>query len=436
MMRQPAVTARTRLVPRIRRHLLHARLVTHRASIRDRHAAQRKLECVRLVTADARRVAVRAIGSRELVTRAASADLYGRGNSAGMRVVAAHTVARLLGMVGVHGLVARRTGGRGARPHVVRRMAVGAAVVRRDLAAADHVHLRMAAAAGRGLFFLELVRLVTANALRVPARKQRRGRDDWLLHGVTGGARADRLRRWRVSLRVAGRTGFDERFPVCGVTGRNVLVAVGARRRLRRPLVRLVTAEAGLCAVHRNRGERPLLYPVTALAIAGLEAFDAQHGLARASIDHDAGRLFQQRFFVARPFQREGMTSGAHGLRVGTKALAGFRRRMLDMPLFLVARRAAFRRHGAHFVFSRSVAIRARDFQLLHVNAVTRDVTRKTPGFVDVNAGAPSSILERCLLAGLRRIFLVGTGSEREKHEHWDQHPCRHWLPLFHSRPS
>lgn len=88
-----------------------------------------------------------------------------------MWIVAAHTIPGLLGVVGVNVLVARGAGCRRSRADVVRRVAARANVVRSDTSAADHVDLRVTVATGRGLLFLEFVRLVTADALLVPARK-------------------------------------------------------------------------------------------------------------------------------------------------------------------------------------------------------------------------------------------------------------------------
>src|SRR6478735_745030 len=169
-MRQPVVTTGTRLVPLVQRHLLDARRMTR---LTRRHVAQRELERMRLVAAGAGRRAVRAvIGRRELVTRAASADLHAFGDLRRMRIMAAYAFAGLRWMVGVNSLVARGAGRRGRRSHVVRRVAVGTASVGGDAAAADDVDLRVAVATRRDCLFLECVRLVTAGARSVSARKQ------------------------------------------------------------------------------------------------------------------------------------------------------------------------------------------------------------------------------------------------------------------------
>ncbi len=150
------------------------------------------------------------IGRCELVTRSASAHLEGGADMGRMRIVATHAAPRSCRMVGMNILVTRWAGPCGGASHVVRRVAIGATAVRRDAPAADHVHLRVTAATRRGFFFLELVRLMAADTLRVSARKQRRGRNDRLLFGVTRGARADRRRGRSVPLHVAGRTSFDQ----------------------------------------------------------------------------------------------------------------------------------------------------------------------------------------------------------------------------------
>src|SRR6478609_1319092 len=105
-----------------------------------------------------------------------------------MRIMAAHAVARALWMVRVHVLVTRGTGRRRGRKHVMRSVAVGAPVVRRDVARADDVDLRVAVAAGRGFLLLESVGLVTTGAGRMTAFEQRSRRNDRLLFGVTRAA--------------------------------------------------------------------------------------------------------------------------------------------------------------------------------------------------------------------------------------------------------
>ncbi len=210
MMRQPLVAARAGLVALVQRDLLDARPVTTCTRRRQR-IAQRELELVGLVATGAGGSAVRAvIGGRELVTRSAGAHLDGGGDLGRMRIVAAYAAPGLFRVVGVNVLVAGRAGRCWRRFHVVRRVAAGAGAVRRDATATDHVHLGVAAAAGGGVFFLEIVRLMTTNALRVAAREQSRCRNDGLLLGVTRGARSDRFCGRRVPLHVAGRASLDQ----------------------------------------------------------------------------------------------------------------------------------------------------------------------------------------------------------------------------------
>ena len=106
------------------------------------------------------------------MTRAAGAGSHGLGDLRRVWIVATHATSRLFRMVGMDILVTGRTGARWRRSHVVRRMAARAGAVGGDASAADHIELRVAAAAGCSFFFRELVRLVTADTLRVPARKK------------------------------------------------------------------------------------------------------------------------------------------------------------------------------------------------------------------------------------------------------------------------
>lgn len=106
----------------------------------------------------------------------------------GVRVVATDAVACALRMIRMNALVAGGTRRGRGREHVMRRVAVGATVVRRDVAGADHVDLRVAVAARRGLFLLELMRLVTIGTGGVSAFEEGGGRNDRLLFGVTGAA--------------------------------------------------------------------------------------------------------------------------------------------------------------------------------------------------------------------------------------------------------
>ena len=208
MVRQPAVATGTHLMPVIRGDLLDACRVT---ALTRRKVAQRELELVRLVAVGARGAAMRTvIGLGELVTRAARADVHGFRELGRMRIVAAHALAGLRRMVGMNPLVTHRTGSGRTRSHVVRRMAVGAAAVRRNPAPADHVDLSVAVPARGGSLLLELVRLVTAGARRVSARKQRRCRNDGLLFRVTRDARRERVFGRRMTVLVASRAGLDQ----------------------------------------------------------------------------------------------------------------------------------------------------------------------------------------------------------------------------------
>ena len=427
-MRQPVMAPGTRLVSLVERDLLDARRV---ARLTRRHVAQRELELVRLVAAGAGGRTVRAvIRLGELVTRSASADLNGLGHLGRVRIMAAHALAGLCRVVGVHGLVARRAGRRRRRTHVVRRVTVGATVVCGDAAAADHVHLRVAVATRHGCLFLERVRLVTAGACRVPARKQGRCRNDGLLFRVTRDARRECVFGRRVPVLVAGRAGFNQRFTLRRVAGRDLLVTIGAGGRLRRPFVRLVAAETGLRAVHLYRRESAHLNGVAAFALRRLITLDCEPAPTQACVDRsavngDARGLGLQRFFAARPLECERVAVRAHRLGSRTEALGGFRRRVLDVSFFFVARRAAIGRHWPHLVRGRSVALRTFDLLVLNVNAMTRDIASKAPGLVDIHASAPLPVMRYGFLAGLGGFFLVRAGGERREQEYWDQHPCK-----------
>jgi len=212
VMRQALVAVAAGLVPLVERDLLHARRV---APLARRDVAQRELETVRFVATRACGLGVcPMIGGHKLVTRCAGANVYRfRGaRRLRVRIMAAHAVSSALWVVRVNTLVARRAGGGRGRQHIVRRVAVRAAVVRRDGASTDHVDLRVAVAARRGFFLFERMRLVTTGAGRVPADEQRRGWDDRLLLGVTRATRPERILRGCVTVFVTGRASFDQGF--------------------------------------------------------------------------------------------------------------------------------------------------------------------------------------------------------------------------------
>ena len=112
------------------------------------------------------------------------------------------------------------------------------------------------------------------------------------------------------------------------------------------------------------------------------------------------------------------MARRAIGLAPGTEALGGFRRRMLDMTLLLVARRAAIRRHGTHLVGSGRMTFHAFDLLPENVNPMTRYITRKTPRIIDVNASTPFSVLTGRCLRTRRHVLLVRASSEDRKREY------------------
>jgi len=113
-------------------------------------------------------------------------------------------------MVRMDILVTRGTRRRCGRKHVMRSVAVGAAVVRRNVARANHVDLRVAVAAGRGFLFFERVRFVTTRAGRVSALEERGRRNDRLLFRVTRAASLESLLRGRVTFLVTGSANLDQ----------------------------------------------------------------------------------------------------------------------------------------------------------------------------------------------------------------------------------
>jgi len=204
------MAAGTRLVSSIQRDLLNARLVASRAR---RHVAQGELESVRRVAARASGGAMRAaIGGCKLVTGGASTHLrcFRRSRGSGMWIVTADAVAGALRMIRMHALVARGTGCERRAQNVMRRVAVGATVVRSDVPGADDIDLRMAVATRNGILLIESMRLVAAGARGVPARKQRGCGDDGLFFGVTCAASLQRVSCRRVTLRMTSGAGFDQ----------------------------------------------------------------------------------------------------------------------------------------------------------------------------------------------------------------------------------
>jgi len=150
------------------------------------------------------------IGLDELVARAAGLNLHGCGDSSRMRVVTAHAASGLVRMFGVNILVTRGASRGRSRSHVVRSVAIGAAAMRSDAAAANHVELRVAATTRRRLLLLELVRLVATGARSVPLPEQSRGRNHRLLFRVTRDTGCERILGWSVPLRVTGGAGFHQ----------------------------------------------------------------------------------------------------------------------------------------------------------------------------------------------------------------------------------
>jgi hypothetical protein len=142
---------------------------------------------VRLVALRASHGRVKAlIAVRGLVTTAAGERHLTNVTSSGMGVVTANAAARRgeLWVIRVHVLVAIDAGVFRAAAHVVRGVAAHAGRVRRHRGGGHDVNFGVARAARQRRLFAEVVRLVTAHALRVPIGKQRSLRHDRLLGGV------------------------------------------------------------------------------------------------------------------------------------------------------------------------------------------------------------------------------------------------------------
>jgi hypothetical protein len=193
MVRQAAVTPFARLMSRIVRDLVHAFGV---APLTERVRSERYREVMRLMAARARHVVVKSvIGPGDLMTAAARLRADTRRHACWVRLVAALTAPGTgnFRMIGVKIPMAGRTSGCGRRLHVVRRVAIAAGFVRGNARAADDVQILMAGATRDRRLALEVVRPVTADALRVTALEQGRRRDDRFVRRVAAHARAERV---------------------------------------------------------------------------------------------------------------------------------------------------------------------------------------------------------------------------------------------------
>ncbi len=202
---------------------------------------------------------------------------------------------------------------------------------------------------------------MTSDALRVPAGKESRGRNDGCCFGVTRATRLERLlgRGVLVAWQVAQVSTSD--FPLRRMAGRDVLVAIGAGRRLRRALVGLVTGQTGLRRVRQHRSELALLQSVATLAVSWLVALHAHGELAHAPVDRNARRIFSNASSWRVPSSVKAWQVVHTALVSGPKRVAASAAACWMWPLFRVTRRAAIRRHSAQLIGGRSVTTDARD---------------------------------------------------------------------------
>ena len=250
----------------------------------------------------------------------------------------------LFGVIGVHALVAVFAGIFRRASHVVRSVAAGTLVVRRDLPAAEHVEIGVTRATRSDGLRLEFVGTMAADALAVSAFEQRRCGNDRLLPSVTRGARRARLAGGRVLVLMAGNTSLKRSFAARSVRGLDALVTIRTRRGARsRVLVRAVTAGALLRTVNGHRRRGALLHGMATLAVAGRVRLDPAQELGSATLvlrldmrdverSRVAARAWQLRQLPRRRSQlgvmsaaveRESVTTRAVGLRAMPKALLG-----------------------------------------------------------------------------------------------------------------
>ena len=385
IVRQPAVTAFTRGVPGARRDqgqlLLMAILTQGMLCELDR-------EVMRRMAVLACHLAVKgAIGRRELMTAAARSRDGVSALEPGVRIVAGQTTAGggAFGVIGMNGTVAVGAGYGGVLAHVMGHVAADAARVLRHLGLGQHHHVRVTGATLDHLFGFERVRPMTAHALRVTARKERRGRDDRLIFAMTLDAGRDRVRRRRVLMRVTGRAYTVRSFVERGVRGVSILVAATARRSHGfLVLVRLVAIQARRRRVDRHGRDATLRLAVAARAIAGAV------GQERAAAGPFPGLVWRG----------EGMTAHAVRARGRTQTRLRGPGGVLEARLGLVARGAARGRHGSNAGGADLVTAIARDVLLLHVQAVPNHAPVGAPLLWNVNAAPGGSSFAALLRRG------------------------------------
>jgi hypothetical protein len=147
-----------------------------------------------------------------------------------VRIVAADARPRhtVLGVVGLLSRVATRASALSAAAHVVGLVAAGAVAVSGHVGLSQHDDVLVAASAGRGLGFLEVVGTVAPHALEVTPLEQSCRGDERLLFRMTRDAAPERLRGRRMLLLVAGRAHLVRRLAVRSVGGGDVFMAARA----------------------------------------------------------------------------------------------------------------------------------------------------------------------------------------------------------------
>jgi hypothetical protein len=208
----------------------------------------------------------RRVACRRLVAGAAVADHRVAVLERRVRIVAADA-ARTLSfhrVIGGELAVALLASVLGAPPHVVRRVAAVALLVRGNATFAEHEELVVAAPAPHGGSARKVVGPVAADALEVSAREERGLGHSWFVLPVAVEARAERVRGERVLLLVARGAHLVRRLSRERVRGRDRRVTVGARSRSgRRVSMRLMAIDAGLALMDAHRGRLSLWHQVT-----------------------------------------------------------------------------------------------------------------------------------------------------------------------------
>ena len=431
VMRQALVAAGTRRMPFVGGDLLHVlpMAVGARGQLRGL-----EVEMMRLVATgagDARVLAV--FRTRVLVTRGASPRLvvghprFRPRLLLRMGIVAADAACAAPGMIGVNVLVATGAGGFRSCLHVVGLVTALAVGVGGNVSSAEHSQILMAGAARDRCLFSELMRTMTTDAVRVPVRKGRAGRDQGLFLRVTQSAGRHGIFGGRVLVFVAGLARLLGALPTRGMVGVDVLVAAGAGRGARRRiLMRPMAAEAGLGSVRLDRRHVALLHGVAALAVAFLVGRNLgwQRSHPRVRVRGCWRRVGQQLCcIVPGAFQGEGVARRTVGGRIRPEAALCRAARVFDVSLLRVARRAALGGHRPHLPAGHRMTLRARDFFFQHVCVMAAHGARHTPALLNVDPSAP--------LAFGGRVTIGARGRDGEA-QGGDQHPDRDRLPALH----